>query len=88
MRRNARWNMIIRRPGKFEGEPVAVRYYWNTDSEDELIINEFDEQYRIFRDVINDEAYPHLALYETGNGFVYHELVNDNRLGQLEAGIN
>ena len=83
MARDARWNGIIRQPGKFEGEPVAVRYYWNGDGEDHLFYADDGEtQIRVFTDVTDDPFLPHLCLYESCLGFVYHEFVDDGYLAE------
>ena len=71
-------NGIIRSPGKFEGEPVYVPYFW--DAYLEGFADEDDGEVLTFRVTAEDRAeFPELdgvttvRLWETDQGFVYSE---------------
>ncbi len=71
---------IIQSPGKFEGEPVYVPYYWEMDGHDDEIIS----NYRFIRIFYVGEweasKFPELTpsdvvyLWEDGLGFVHSEV--------------
>ena len=83
MARETRWNRIITDPGKFEGEPVAVRHYWNMSLngfQDELIYDG-DLCHVVFNNV--PETGQNLVLFETDQGFVCHVIVSDRELEEF-----
>ena len=88
-----RWRLKVRRPGKFEGESVAVRYYyrlWNEGGADEEACDEDGRWYGIFRNVYNPGDRPlehrsHLVLFETDEGFVRGHILTDHELGGIFA---
>jgi len=70
---------IIKNPGKFEGEPAYVPYFWDMvldgqGSEDDQGNSyiEFDaEDVKTFPDL---EGFDCIALRENNDGFVFHQL--------------
>ena len=79
-------NGIIFSPGKFEGEPIYVPYFW------EILLNgcysdddEYDENDILISSIISIdeidkrffpelEGYSKIVLWESDQGFVYHRL--------------
>lgn len=81
-------NGIIRSPGKYEGEPLYVPYFW-----EKYVLNGFSSE--TLHDGINtydvieisnedkekfDIEYNYIVLYESNHGFVYHELFTEDEL--------
>lgn len=73
-------NGLIRNPGKFEGEPLYVPYFYDFYLEGGGEAEEEDGGYRITIEAQDIQAFPALAgftticLYEDDAGFVYHRL--------------
>ena len=74
-------NGIITNPGKFEGEPVWVPYFWDCyldggaehDDEHVLVFDVTDEDRAKFPGMLDDVA--QVRLYESEIGFVHAETV-------------
>ena len=86
-----RWTTRIQDPGKFEGESVAVRFYYNlalNGGADDTVFDDLDQQYDIFLNVYrtgnrSKAQSPHLVIFENSDGFVTGTILTDQELEGL-----
>jgi hypothetical protein len=80
MTSRAEYEDMVSHPGKFEGEPGYVPYFWDIyldggfgDDDGEWLTFEIQEDdIKIWPELI---GYREIQICESDNGFVYHQLV-------------
>ena len=89
--------IAVNHPGKFEGEPIYVPYFWDlvlNGSQDGTIYDEDSPVDYVQVNVEDAEMFQELRgrsglyilLWESNQGFVYHRFVNSKQLVDLQEG--
>lgn len=90
----AEWQAIITQSGKFEGEPLYVRYYYElmiNGAQDDVLENGPDGLDVFFPDSVDrmrfglDNETHAILLNENDQGSVTHQAINLNEYNELKA---